>query len=104
MEAAHKRWTKELVDFDHEVYRIGKKVNLSPILRPDNYFACLDAFIQDPHGYNPVFAYRFPSQEKLESIKSALGKLTETAYGLKQSGLPIADLYIEKLTENDAKL
>jgi len=92
------------VDFDNEVHRIGKKVNLSPILRPDNYFASLDAFIQDPHGYNPTFSYRFPSQEKLDSIKSALGKLTETAHELKRSGLLIADLYIGKLAENDAKL
>lgn len=99
-----RKWTQELIDFDNEVYRIGKKVNLSPILRPDNYFAALDAFIQDPHGYNPVFSYRFPSQEKLDSIRNALGRLTDTAHAFRQSGMPIADLYIEKLSENGAKL
>lgn len=81
---AHK-WTKELRDFDNEVYRIGKKVNLSSLLKPDNYSELLDVFIKNPHGFNPVFQYHFPSKEKIESTKHALRELKKTAHHLEQS-------------------
>lgn len=81
---ASKRWSKELINFDDEVYRIGKKINLSSLLKPDNYFSLLDAFIRNPHGFNPVFKYHFPSNERIESIRSTLKTLAEKSISLEQ--------------------
>lgn len=92
------------MELDREVYRIGKKVNLSSLLKPDNYFALLDTFIANPKGYNPVFQYHFPSSEKIESIRNTIDELEGKSQKMKQSGLAIADLYTEKLSEIGLKL
>lgn len=101
---ANEKWTKDLLDYDDNVYRASKKVNLSSILKPDNYFVVLDKFIRNPRGYNPVFEYHFPSDEKVLSLKEDLKHLFEYGYNIKQKGSPIADLYIEKLTEIENKI
>jgi len=98
------KWTKELRDFDNEVYKIGKKINLSSLLRPDNYFSLLDTFIRNPYGFNPVFTYHFPSNEKIESIRDTLKKLTEKSYQFESQQSLIALLYREKLMEIESKL
>lgn len=98
------KWTKELIGFDDEVYRTSKKINLSSLLKPDNYFALLDEFIKNPHGYNPVFQYHFPNDAKIEFIKDSLRTLTKKAYEFKSLGFIIADLFIEKIEEMENKL
>jgi hypothetical protein len=98
------KWTKELIDFDNEVYRISKKINLSSLLKPDNYFALLDEFIKNPIDYNPVFQYHFPNNEKIDSIKDSIKNLTKKAYEFKSLGFIIAELYIEKINEIENKL
>ncbi len=98
------KWTKELIDFDEEVYRTSKKINLSSLLKPDNYFVILDEFIKNPHGYNPIFQYHFPNDDKIESLHESLRNLTRKAYEFKSSGFIIADLYLEKIEEIKNKL
>lgn len=98
------KWTKELIDFDNEVYKVGKRANLSSLLKPDNYFELLDRFIRTPYGYNPVFEYHFPSTEKIEFTKDLLKTLTEKSHQLEQSWLRIASLYTERLSEIEAKI
>jgi len=98
------KWSQELRDFDSAVYKIGKKINLSSLLKPDNYFSLLDAFIRNPYRYNPVFSYHFPSNEKIESIRKTLIELTERSYKFEQQEALIARLYREKLTEIESKL
>ncbi len=98
------KWTKELIDFDNEVYRVSKKINLSSLLRPDNYFVALDEFIKNPHGYNPVFQYHFPNNERIQSLKDSLQDFTRKAHEFKSSGFIIAELYIEKIQEIENKL
>ena len=46
-DSIEEKWTKDIIDFDNEVYRTSKKINLSSLLKPDNYFVLLDAFIHD---------------------------------------------------------
>lgn len=72
------------MDLDREVYRVGKKINLSSLLKPDNYFALLDAFIANPKEYNPVFQYHFPSSEKIDSIRNVLDELMGKSEKLQQ--------------------
>jgi alpha-L-glutamate ligase-like protein len=98
------KWTKELIDFDDAVYRISKKVNLSSLLRPDNFFELLDIFIQNPFGYNPVFQYHFPNDSKIQSIRDTLENLMKKAQDLKSAWVIIAELYIEKIEEIENKL
>ena len=98
------KWTQELRDFDDAVYKIGKKINLSSLLKPDNYFSLLDTFIRNPHGYNPIFTYHFPSSEKIETIRNTLVEVTEKSYRFENHEAPIAVLYREKLTEITSKL
>lgn len=98
------KWTKEVIDFDDEVYRTSKKVNLSSLLKPDNYFEALGEFILQPDWYNPIFQYHFPSNEKIGVLRSLFQSLTKRAHILKQKWLLIADLYIEKISEVDNKL
>lgn len=101
---ANEKWTKDLLEYDDEVYRASKKVNLSSLLKPSNYFVTLDEFIKSPWWYNPVFEYHFPSTEKILTLKEDLKHLFERGYNLKQKGSPIAELYIEKLTEIENKV
>ncbi|MCA9378535.1 hypothetical protein KC711_06710 [Candidatus Peregrinibacteria bacterium] len=100
----HQKWTQELRNFDESVHKIGKKINLSSLLKPDNYFSLLDVFIRNPHGYNPVFSYHFPSDEKIVSIRNILTELTEKSYQFKQKEALIGSLYREKLMEIESKL
>ena len=67
------------MDFDEAVYRISRKINLSSLLKPENYFALLDEFIANPVGFNPVFCYRFPDEKKIEFLKDSLDLLMEKA-------------------------
>lgn len=104
VDKSNPKWIKEILNFDKYVYRVWKKLNLSSLLKPDNYFFLLDRFIQNPIWFNPVFEYHFPSKERIDSIRNTLWELINTANNLKQSGHIIADLYLEKLSENQSKL
>lgn len=98
------KWTQEILWLDDDVYKLWKKVNLSSLLKPDNYFEALGEFISHPGWYNPVFRYHFPHDDKILWIKDTLKLSIKKAYSLKQSGFVIADLYIEKLSEIENKL
>jgi hypothetical protein len=57
-----------LREIDSEIHAIGKKFNLSRMLRPKNVFEELDAFIGFRGAYDPVFSYDFPAAAKLETL------------------------------------
>ncbi|MFZ2255540.1 MAG: hypothetical protein WAW59_03820 [Patescibacteria group bacterium] len=86
------------------VYRLSRKVNLSSLLKPDNYFMALDAYIADPHGYNPVFAYRFPDDRKIQSFREAAQPIREKIAQLESENIGLARLYSEKLDEIGEKI
>lgn len=100
----NQKWTDELLNFDMEVYKVWRKINISSLLKPDNYFYLLDRFIQNPHWYNPVFEYHFPSNDKIKIIRNSIGELLQKADTLKKSWYIIADLYTEKLYEIESKV
>lgn len=98
------KWTKEILELDEDVYKIWKRVNLSSILKPDNYFEALSEFITHPGWYNPVFRYHFPHRDKILSVQVAIQSAVKKAYILKESGYTIGELYLEKLSEIENKL
>ncbi|MBP9812343.1 DUF1704 domain-containing protein, partial [Candidatus Gracilibacteria bacterium] len=101
---AKNKWQNEIIELDREVHMCGKKINLSSFLKPDNYSDELHKYMQAAGEYNPHFIYHFPDVEKFEQIKKEINLLQKKAYTLKQSGLLIAELYVEKLEEIENKL
>lgn len=91
-----------LKELDAEIYKLGKKLNLSRILRPKNVFEELDAFINHHGDYNPVFVYDFPTSARIASIASYIEMLREKliALGIKKD---ISYLFSEKLDELEVK-
>jgi alpha-L-glutamate ligase-like protein len=97
-------WQKDILDLDRDVFLTSRRINLSSVLKPDNYSEELHRFINASGQYNPQFLYHFPHEEKHSDILSSIDTLQNKAYSLKKSGLLIADLYIEKLEEMQNKL
>lgn len=102
--ATDTRWPRAIYELDDMVYRLSRKVNLSSLLKPDNYFMALDAYIADPHGYNPVFAYRFPDDRKIQSLREAAQPIREKIVQLESGNIGLARLYSEKLDEIGEKI
>jgi len=86
------------------VYKTSKKINLSSLLRPENYFTALDNFIKNPRNYNPIFQYRFPDQSILDDIEDEIKRLNDTCLQVQKDNSAIASLYFEKLDEMYNKL
>lgn len=63
---------KTLHDIDEKIHKIWKQLILNPILKPVNYLQELDKFIESEYKYNPVFEYKFPSDEKILEIEKDL--------------------------------
>jgi hypothetical protein len=79
-------------------------MNLSSLLRPENYFTALDNFIKNPTNYNPIFQYRFPDQSILEDIEDEIKCLNDACLLIQKNNTAIASLYFEKLEEMSNKL
>lgn len=98
------RSTREqaLRELDVEIYKLGKKFNLSRILRPKNLFEELDVFISMQGKYNPVFVYDFPPLSRVEQLSRQIDTLREKlfAVGVKKD---ISHLLSEKLDEIEIK-
>jgi hypothetical protein len=71
------KWTEEILSFDERVHTLSKRLNLSSFLKPDNYFQELDRFIEYPTGYNPVFEYHFPDDEKTVKLSKEIEQLEQ---------------------------
>jgi len=92
----HPLETSELHIIDQKIEKLNKKLNLSARLRPLNYFSELDKFITFHGNYNPIFAYKRPSEQKLSQIEEEIKKIYKQLTTLKS---PFTKLFIEKLEE-----
>lgn len=88
--------TKELHIIDEKIEKLSKRLNLSAKLRPTNYFNELDNFITRKGNYNPVFQYKWPTQERIQETKNELEKLQEKTEKFQS---PIKHLFLEKIDE-----
>lgn len=98
------RSTREhsLREIDAEIHKLGKKFNLSRILKPKNYFEELDVFINMRGNHNPVFTYDFPSAHRIDQLAKQIDAVREKlfAVGVKKD---MSHLLSEKLDELEVK-
>lgn len=66
---------EQLQNIDQKIDKLNRKILLTPILRPKNYFNELDNFIVMKWKYNPKFIYNRPDDKKLENIEIEIDKL-----------------------------
>ena len=92
---------QELLRIDVQLSKINRKLNLSSKLRPTNYFNELDKFITMHGKYNPVFAYKRPSQENLKKTADEIKKIGNRTSKLES---PMKRLFLEKIEELNNKL
>jgi len=85
---------------DEKLYKIGRSLNLSRILKPVNYLDQLDNFITRNGHYNPKFIYNWPSDKKLHSVYKQLMRFKERYFD-HSSGFksPFANLFLHKIDE-----
>lgn len=83
---------------DENIEILSKKLILSKILRPINYFNELDIFISKHWKYNPQFEYKFPSNERIELVQKNLEKNKQLIEKNKLKS-PITKLFLEKIDE-----
>ncbi len=61
-------WHDDILVADQALHRLGRKINLSHILKPTNYYQELDVFASSQWLYNPVFQYDFPDKDFFKKI------------------------------------
>ncbi|MFZ2151224.1 MAG: tyrosine/phenylalanine carboxypeptidase domain-containing protein [Candidatus Absconditicoccaceae bacterium] len=89
---------EQLQNIDQKIDKLNRKILLTPILRPKNYFNELDNFIVMKGKYNPKFIYNRPDDKKLENIEIEIDKLERILENNEvKSGLKF--LFSEKLNE-----
>lgn len=76
-EQSTSRFGQEVETLDAEIQAISKKVNLSSLLRPQNYEQELDMFVKNPFQYNPIFSYRFSAVGKFDEYEQELARLIQ---------------------------
>lgn len=88
-----------LLQTDREVSEISRKLNVTGILRPKNYYEELDAFIASNGSYDPFFRYDLPSPETLSNYWKSLEAAEETVRKRLRSSARLANAYVEKIRE-----
>jgi len=92
---------QELMRLDLQINKISKKLNLSSKLRPTNYFNELDKFNTLHGNYNPIFTYKWTSQDNLKKTNDELKKIK---IKISKFESPIKQLFLEKIDELNNKL
>ncbi len=100
------KWIKiseieRLILIDDKIEKIWKKLNLSSILRPINFYEEFYEYQKHKFNYNPKFKYNFLKQEELDLIKQKIEFIEKQ---IEWSTSKIFSLYKEKLDEFNIKL
>lgn len=88
-----------VLEVDREISELSKKLNVTAMLRPKNYYEELDAFIAANGEYDPFFKYDLPSPETLSTLWSSLESCEETIRKHLRSSKRLANAYVEKIRE-----
>ncbi|NDK08749.1 DUF1704 domain-containing protein [Candidatus Gracilibacteria bacterium] len=90
---------------DSKIGKVDKKISLSSVLKPQNFFDELNKFIEMNGAYNPIFEYDFPTGEKIKELENEILMLKNSYFkkGLEFKSL-FSKLFIEKLNELDLKI
>lgn len=92
-----------LAHADDRISSLAKKLELSRLLRPDNFLAQLDEFLARGGEYNPDFKYGWPSAQELSAVRDELADVRAQFGGDDPVTSPAARLFVEKLDELDAR-
>jgi len=57
-----------LRSLDRRIHALAKAVNLSRLLKPENYSSELATFLAKDGKYDPIFTYKFPEKEALIEV------------------------------------
>jgi hypothetical protein len=82
---------------DQKLSTLGKILNTSRILKPVNFLEEFDTFLMRNGRYDPTFAYRWPSDEKLQEVKERLSRLYDKYFGRSKLQSDFAQLFREKI-------
>ncbi len=91
--------TQYVRQVDREISEISRKLNVTGILRPKNYYEELDAFIAANGEYDPYFRYDLPSPETLAGYWNTLEANEDTVRKNLKSSARLANAFIEKIRE-----
>ena len=94
---------EKLKDIDNKIDKINRRLSLSPILRPKNYFNELDNFVFHKWKYNPYFVYNRPNDNRIDTIKNDINKVRKNL-DIDNIKSWIKKLFVEKLEEMELKL
>lgn len=89
----------ETLQIDRDVSEISRKLNVTGILRPKNYYEELDAFIASGGRYDPFFRYDLPAPETLSNYWKSLETAEEAVRKRLKSSPRLANAYVEKIRE-----
>jgi len=94
----------DLQIFDQKLFELWLKMNFTKILKPVNYWDEFDKFVSKQWKYNPVFKYKFPSNDVVSLMESSIKNLFDRykKWGSFQS--VFANLFYEKLDELKVRL
>lgn len=90
---------KHVLQVDQEISDISRKLNVTGILRPKNYYEELDAFVAADGMYDPYFRYELPQPETLAGYWKSLESCEETARKRLKSSPRLANAFVEKIRE-----
>lgn len=90
-------------DIDIRTERLSKRLSLSPILKPRNYFNELDNFIFHKGRYNPNFVYNWPNTNKIETIKTEMENINKDLENIDIKSW-FKNLFLGKLKELEIKM
>lgn len=65
---------------DEKIWRMERKISLTSLLKPLNFFEELNKFIELKWKYNPVFEYNFPNDFKLQDYENELSSLRQSYF------------------------
>lgn len=97
------QWPKHILELDEQLYKLGKRINLSYFLKPINYYQELDTFISAQGLHNPVFQYDFPDRAFFEKFIAEANSLRDAINHLGPEYAVLSQLFAEKLNEVEFK-
>ena len=90
----------ELHILDEKLNTLGKKLNISRLLKPTNYLDQLDLFIEKNGEYNPQFEYKWHSDTLLHEITAKLDQREKKYFwSSPKFQSPFAQLFKDKIGE-----
>ncbi len=78
---------------------LGKKISISRLLRPTNYYQEQDNFLANPFEYNPNYTYKTHSTKRIDFFKDEIKNMEKFLENENLKNESLLPLYQEKLQE-----